>query len=404
MIRKHKIRAVSFVFCIVAFGMVIIALRPVLRMTKLLASSDRTKTVKTNTFDEVDITIYDAKDRKVDVSASQASIKKDNATLDKMTSSFTLSNGEKCEISSDSANTLSKELIEFKGNVQLKTGSGLSLSTNQVVVDLEQKSAAGKSYIEVSKGNNHLSGDGYRINLDKKYLTLSRNAKVHNDSANIEANQLEATLNENNKLGNVQASGNVKCYSKKHSITATRVSFNNNKLEMKGNVQITDLTKNERIRGNSAVFFLNNANKVTSAEIIGNSEYSSRNYKLKAKNIRYNNVLLQAKGNVYFDYQKNGQKYNIVSDSLTAKIINRKISQVKTDDKLTIKTNHDTIKANSCVMRGNKLFLHGDVSAKSEIGNIFGDRAELNLATGEVTVGNCSGVIEEGRNAKRNSL
>lgn len=404
MIRKNKVRIASFVFCVVALGMMLIALRPIFRVTKIATSTRHTSQTKANSFDKVDLVIYDAKDRKIDVSASQVTMKKDNATLKKMTSCFSLSNGENCEISADSANTLSKDIIIFQGNVQLKTGSGLSLSTSQAMVDLGKKSAMGKAHIDISKGENQLSGDDYYIDLDKKYLVLSRNAKAHNSKANIEADQLSATLNKSNKLDNVLAGGNVKYYSKKHLITAKIISFQGNKLTAKGNVKIKELVKHENIYGENISVSFNDFNKVTSVEINGNSGYSSKNYNLKAKEIKYKNGLLQATGNVCLNCYKGIYKYNIFSDSLNAIVVNGKVTQIKTHDKLTIKANNDTIRANSCIMKDNRLFLFGDVIATSSVGGILGDKAELDLSTGRVKIINSSGIIEEGQNAKRNSL
>lgn len=384
--------------------MAIIALRPIFHMTKIATSTRYTSQTKANSFDKVDLVIYDAKDQKIDVSASQVTMEKDNAFLKKMTSGFSLSNGETCEILADRANTLSKEIIMFQGNVQLKTGSGLSLSTNQAIVDLGKKSAVGKSHIDISKGKNQLSGNDYYIDLDKKHLVLSKKARAHNINADIEANQLSATLNKGNKLDNVLARGNVRYCSKKHLITAEKISFQNNKLTAKGNVKIKELVKSENIYGENVAVSFNNSNNVTSVEISGNSGYCSKNYNLKAKKIKYHNGLLQANGNVCLDYYKGTYKYNISANSLNAVVENGKVTQIKTHDKLTIKANNDTIKANSCLMKDNRLFLFGDVVATNSVGGIFGDKAELELSTGRVKIRNSSGIIEEGRNAKRNSL
>lgn len=380
--------------------MLIIALRPMFHATKLLTSKQSVKQMKTNTFDKVNVAIYDANNRKVDVSASQVAVKKDNATLDKMTSSFTLSNGEKCEISSDNTKTLSKENIFFQGNVRMNTTSGLTLVTDHAAVDLSKKTAMGKAHLKLSKGENQISGDYYYVDLEKKILTLSKNAKARTANDSITANQLIITLSKNNRLKDVQAEGNIKYLSPKYSIATERMSFHNNKLELRKNVRIKGLKKKANIQGNNAVITLDNAHKVTSVEISGNSEYFSNDYRLKAQKIVYRNGLLQARGKVRLNCNKNSRKYVISSNSLTANIVNEKISQIRTQDKLTIEANNDTIKANSCILRGNKLFLSGDVSAIGGVGGIFGDNAELDLATGRVKISNSSGVIEEGRNAK----
>lgn len=399
MTRKNKIRALSGLLAVFAVGMGIAALRPLFRAAKVFMERRKNqKITESNTFETVDIAMYDSKDRKINISAEQISKNKNESTdLKRMTSDFSLENGEKCKVTADTAQTLSEKRIDFKGNVRLHTGSGLSLETERSLVDLNRKTACGKPHVVIKKANAEVSGDDYFIDLGKRTLTIKNNAKAKNSNENIESNQLAAHLNSDNKIDCADASGCVKYDSAEHNITAAKMHLQGDTVTLSGNVHIFEKEKNEHVYGDNAVIRMGDGKKAASADLAGNAKYVSPEKILQAKKIIYKDDVIAARENVVLDYKKNGQKYKIISASLTANLSKGKISQIKTDDKLTIKTNNSTIRANRGVMRNGKLFLYGDVSASSDAGDMLGDEAELDLAAGDIDIRNSSGIVEEGQ-------
>lgn len=402
MTRKNKIRALSGLFIVFAVGMGIVALRPLFYAAKVFITRHNSpNATKNNTFETVDVAIYDAKDQKINVSAYQVTKNKnENVLLKRMTSTFSLENKEVCNVTADTAKTINERHVDFRGNVQLQTSSGISLLTNHALVDLTKKTASGKTHVSIRKKNGEISGDDYFIDLKKKHLIIKQNAKTSSETENIKADRMVIKLKEGNKVGSAEVIGNVIYDSSRYTTSATRMTLYGNLLKLSQNVHIVEKAKNGHIYGNDVLVYLNSDNKITSVEVVENAKYLSPGKSLQARKIIYDGKVVTAQGDVVLDYSHNKQKYRITSSSLNAKISNGNISQIESKSKLIIRANGDIIRADSGVVRNNKLFLYGNVSASGSAGNVLGDRAELDLATGDIDIQNSSGIVEEGCNAK----
>lgn len=393
--RKNKIRIFSLLFVIAAVSIAGVILAPFFHVKEVLTPSDSLKEMETDSFDGIHIALYDSRDRRMDVSAGRVSEKGANYVLKRMTSRFMVSE-EKCEVSSDIAKSLANEQLDLSGNVQLKTNSGLSLNTEHSLINTERKTAKGNCKVIITKDNSKISGDKYFINLEKKYLNIEGNAKAEHFGKNLVANQLGVYFN-TSKIEEVIAVGSVTYSSKIYFMTANKMHYKKQKLTTNGSVDVFNIQKNERICSDQMLAYFDDNDRPVNVQFIGNAKYFSRECTLKSSKLLYRGNQINAIGNVVLDYKINQRTYRIASSSMIAKIGKSRISsEVLADNRLIIKSNNDTIRADSGRMQANKLFLSGNVLASSDMGDIFGDKAELNLTTGEIVIKNSGGVIKEG--------
>jgi len=402
--RRKKIKIISSSLIAVAICLGIIALRPIFFATTFLASKQSSECGVKDTLKNVHVETYDKQNHKIKINANQA-VKNngENYTLNQMTSTFVLNNGDECTIIADQAKTISEDIIDFKGNVKLKLKSGLLVLVDHALVNSENKTVISTSHIDAKQNNNTLSGDDYFIDFEKKYILVKRNANISNSNANIESNQIDITLTKDGQFKTLLAKGNAKYTTNERIITANEIHYHSDIIEIIGNAQVND-RKNIRISGDKITAILDQSHEIKNANVEGKACYLSDNIDLNADNFIYNNNELIAYNNVVLNYlNREKQKYNITTRKLIAQLDNHQnISKIIANENLTIKTNNDTVKADSGVVANNRLYLNGNISASGEFGDVLGNEAELDLATGEIEFINSSGIIEDeaGRDGK----
>jgi lipopolysaccharide export system protein LptA len=334
----------SIFFIVVALCIVVALGIFIISAQKLISGIDVNFKGKDNIFSEVTFKTKDDKGRDLNLFSDKVSeIKKDNFIFENMTLTFILSNGENGIISADITKAIRSDqtLCEFTGNVRLKTDAGLLIESEKSLVDFSQKIAMGDTGIMISRKDVKASSQKYFFDTNKNILTLI---------------------------------GNVKCFLRSDKITSDKM----------------------------IVCFAEEYGKsVQSMEAIGNASYVSANYHLQArKNIIHSGNNIEAHNHVILLYKRNSNDYDVKSDHMQALLDEHGvIENIVATGSLIIKTKDATIRGNRGVFKGNIVTVRDNVMVFSNQGNIFGDVAVLNISSGDISVNNSSGVIDDKRRA-----
>jgi LPS export ABC transporter protein LptC len=276
---------------------------------------------------------------------------KKHYVFEKMTSNFTLSNGEKGTVSADRAKAVrdDKTICEFTNNVKLSTASGLQLRTEKSTVNLNAKIVDGESPVSIRKDDSNISADRYSFDIGSNILTLTGHvAGVMAHKTSISSDKIIVTFD-----------GSVK-------------------------------------------------NSIKNVKAIGNARLLSPDYDLRARGqIVYDDSRLQANSGVVFVHKKNADYVTIHAQRMTAFLNkNASLREATADGGLIIHQKNVTIESNSGIFRDNKIIASGNVVISGDQGEVFGDAVELDTLTGNVSVKKSSGIIKSvvRDNEKRNYL
>ncbi|MDR1982203.1 MAG: LPS export ABC transporter periplasmic protein LptC [Holosporaceae bacterium] len=337
--RRTRIKLISIFFAVVAIGIFIVIIIFTAK-TKRAISLENSPNPQKNFFSEIKFRTYDLKGKEINVkSESIYENKKNNYVFKNMVSNFTMPNGEILTISSDITNAIREDRMqcEFIGNVKLSTDSGLIMKTKSLFVDFNKKIAHGNTEVVISQDDTQVSGKKYFFDMNKNVLILTGNAN--------------------------------------------------------------GLLKSDRVHADMLVIRFNDMHEknIKNIDAIGNATYTTKDYVLKAqKNILYSSNRIDAQSDAILLYKKNGNDYDIRSDSMQAEINNGRLDNIKTNTSLTIKTNNATIRADRGVLKDDIIEVLGNVVISGEQGNIFGNSATLNVKTGDVFISKSSGIVNDG--------
>lgn len=229
----------------------------------------------------------------------------------------------------------------------------------------------------------------------------SKMALTDSDEASVTADHVDSEY-KNNTLCKLR--GNVKFSTKsgiKLNTQSAVVDFKNNIIS--GDSKVIIVHEATKLSGNSYYF---DVNKYI-LTLTGDAQGITASNDIKAEKIEIvfakNNDSISVKevkamGNANILYKNNGKKYKIYSANLQA-LMNEHggVREVKSSSFLKIKTDTGVIQANSGIFKDGIVNVSGNVSILSEYGNILGEKATLNLNTGEMTVNKSSGIVSDGK-------
>jgi lipopolysaccharide export system protein LptA len=262
---------------------------------------------------------------------------KDNYIFNHMLSTFTLANGEILTVSADITKAIGKDKMqcEFTGNVKLSMKSGLAAKTAKMFLDFDKKTAHGDTEIVITGDGAKLSAEKYLCDMSNNILTLNCNAEGIHKTGKINADELIIYFDDANK-------------------------------------------KNMR-RMNAT----------------GNAVYSSGVYTVKAKKLRYENDMIEARDDVMLLFSKDGNNYEVQAAFMRAHISQGTIAYVEANGSLRIKTKDATIHAREGTFKGDKIKVMGNVVVSGKPGRLFGNVGTLNIQTGDVSIRQSSGIIND---------
>lgn len=297
--------------------------------------------IENNTFSNFSYKTYNAKGKEILLTSDKVSEeKKNNYVFENMKASFVLSNGEQGEISSDitKATNNDKTVCEFIGNVRFITDSGLLMKSEKAFADFNAKIIFGNTPVSITKNGVDFSGDNYHFDINEYTLTLTGAAKGFSEKQN-----------------------------KKISSEKLVIQFSNDDIK---NLNAT-----------------------------GNSSFLSSDYELFAgKSIIYEIGKIYAESDVRLLYKKDGKNFDIKSDSMKA-LLDKKssINEVFAYGNLIIKSNNAIVRSNNGIFKGDKIIAIGNVIISNAQGDVFGEIAELNISTGDISIKKSSGIVNDNK-------
>jgi LPS export ABC transporter protein LptC len=334
--RRVKIKFISILFVLLAAG-IFVALVTVILDTKNAILGGNFLKLNGSSVSKIKLkTHHNGKEITMESENVFYGNQKDVYTLKNMVSSFALPNGELLTVSADTVKAVRKDKTEceFMGNVKLSTKSGLLIETTRLLADFNKKIATGTDEVVISQDDSKISAKEYFFDMEKNTVTLINNAK-----GLFKANKINS-----DKL--------VICFD--------------------------DMYKKS----------------IRSMEAFGNITYVTDAYTLKAqKSILYSANKVEAYENVILLYKKDGDNYDIRSNSMCAKINNGKLDDIEALGSLIIKTKNATIRADRGILSGDKINVFSNVIISGKHGNIFGDAATLDLVTRDILINKSSGVV-----------
>ncbi|MDR2267828.1 MAG: LPS export ABC transporter periplasmic protein LptC [Holosporaceae bacterium] len=291
---------------------------------------------------------YDARGKEVTLASSDVTeVKKDDYVLRNISSSFQLSDTERGSITSDitKINKVDKTICEFLGNVQFVTTSGLRLNTEKSIVNFDKKTAIGDVEIAIRKDKSELLANCYNIDIGNNIVTLLGTVRGFSEGKSIFCDKM------------------ILCFREKSSME-----------------------------------FIGSNDSIKSMDAIGNAKLVSLDYTLSANHILYHQSVLTASTNVNLIYKNNEKTFDVKAEHMTAELDKSgKVEEIKAHQSLTIKYQNATIRADSGVLKGNKVTVRGNVAISNANGDVFGDVAVLDVDTGDVSISKSSGVINDGK-------
>lgn len=232
-----------------------------------------------------------------------------------------------------------KGICEFKDNVVMATKSGLSLKTDKATFDSQSKIIYGESPISITKNEAKITAKGYRFDTDKNVLELKQNAKV--------------------------------------------------------------VVRDREIISDQMTIFIDNSKSESLKKVIakGNVRLKSVGYDLfTPDSLVYEDNQLRAEHSVELKYRDGGGIYTITSYKMVAflkknKSNSNEIYEILASGNVQIKTKDAIVKSDRAIYKKNlgKIEAYGSVIISREIGDIFGEKAELDLNTGMVSIKKTSG-------------
>jgi LPS export ABC transporter protein LptC len=330
----------SVLFALVAVGIFIGSII-LLTDTKKEASEGSFFRQKKNSFSNVRFKTYDRAGREISVKSDSVSEnRKDHYTLEKLVSTFALSDGELLTVSADVTDAVrnDKAVCEFTGNVKLSTKSGLLLQTEKLFADCDKKIAKGDTAVVISREDMRVSADKYFFDMDANSFTLTGSAEGSFKTGKISSDKLI--------------------------------------------IRFSDINKKD----------------VKSMDALGNAIYVTTNYTLKAeKSILYTADEVKAQQNANLFYRQNSKSYYVRANFMRAQIHKGAPETITANGSLIIKTKDATIRADKGILTENEIKVFENVVISGEQGNIFGNAAVLNTKTGAVTINKLSGILKDER-------
>lgn len=226
-------------------------------------------------------------------------------------------------------------------------------------------------------------------------------ALTQDDEALVVADYVDSEYKNNTKC---KLRGNVKFTTKSGVRLDTQfalVDFKNNIIN--GDQRVTIVQDKTELSGDSFHFDVNkykliltgNARGITQSSDI-NAEKITIVFARNGEKVAVKEV--NAEGNAVLLHKNKGKEYKIFSINLSAFVSPLgEVMEVYTPSRVKIKTDTGVIRANSGIFKDGIVSVCGNVSVLNEYGNIFGEKAALNLNTGEMTVEKSSGVIRDGK-------
>jgi lipopolysaccharide export system protein LptA len=336
--RRTRIKFIAVFFVVVAAA-ILAALMVFIFGTKKTFLGDSFSSQNDNFFYKVRLRAYGNNVKEINLLSDDIHESgKDSYVLKNMLSTFTLTNGETLTISADVTKAVGegKMQCEFTENVKLSTKSGLMAETAKMFLDIDEKTARGDMAIVITIKDTKLSGGKYLCDMNNNVLTLSHNAEGTNKIGKINADELIIYFDDANK---------------------------------------------KNIRRMNAT---------------GNAIYSADIYTIKAKKLLYGNDMIEAQNDIVLLFQKDGNSYKVQAAFMRAHISQGTIAYVEASGSLLIKTKDATIHANKGTFKGDKIKVAGDVVVSGESGRLFGNAATLNIQTGDVSISQSSGIVNDG--------
>jgi lipopolysaccharide export system protein LptA len=330
----------SVFFVLVALGVIVALAVPVISAKKLISSININFKGKNSAFSGLTFKTKDDKGREIALSSDRVlESKKDNFIFENMTLTFSMSNGENGAVSADTTKALRADqtLCEFIGNVRLKTDAGLLIETEKSLVDFTGKIASGDAGIMISRKDIKASSQKYIFDINKNILTLI---------------------------------GAVKGFLRTDEVTSDKMVIH---------------------------FAEEYGKSAKSMEAIGNAVYVAVNYRLQArKNILHVGNNVEAHEQVVLLYKRNDRRYDVRSDHMYAFLDERgTIDDIEAVGSLVIKTKDATIRANKGVFKGDIVTVRDNVVVSSSQGDVLGNAAVLDVRSGDISINNSSGIIDD---------
>ena len=341
-LRRSKIKAIAIAFGLVGLCIVVYVLVSAAVGKKFPSAIISNNDLQKNAFLKFFYKTSDVSGKEVVILAEKVVEEtKDNFIFERVTSNFMLPNEETGTITSNRGKVIrsEKSICEFIDNVVMTTNSGLLLRTERALFDSDKKVISGNSRVNITKDETKLSANSYSFDTEKNVLTLIENAKAHNSDRDINANEII-------------------------------IAFDNNCDD-----SVKSLTAN------------------------GNATLLSNNYDLSAENsLKYEAKKIEAEKNADLLYKKDKKNFRITSAKMNAFLNDKsEITEITADGNVRIKTKDSVVKADHGVYKNNKVTVSGNVVISKERGDVFGEIAELDVETENISVKKSSGVVSENK-------
>jgi lipopolysaccharide export system protein LptA len=428
--RRVKIKFISILFGLLAAGIFIVLVTVILdTKNALLDDGSSASRIKFKTHGR----------NKGEIVAEVDSIYGDQKgvySLKNMVSSFTLSNGELLTICADRVKAVRKDKMEceFLGNVKLSMESGLLIETRRLFADFNKKTATGTDEVVIFQDDTRLSAKEYIFDMEKNTAILINDAKGFLKADKINADKLVICFDDMYKksIRSMEAIGNAVYIADTYTLKAKRsILYSMDKVEAQEKVVLFYKKdgNNYDIRSDFMHAKINNG-KLDDIEAFGSLIIKTKDVAIRADrgilkgdkiNVSSNVIISGKHGNILGDvatldlttndvfinkvngqekvvlfYKKDGDNYDIRSDSMRAKINNGKLDDIEAFGSLVIKTKDATIRADRGILKGDKINVSSNVIISGKDGNILGDAATLDLTTNDVFINKSSGVVNNG--------
>lgn len=226
-------------------------------------------------------------------------------------------------------------------------------------------------------------------------------ALTQDDEALVVADYVDSEYKNNTKC---KLRGNVKFTTKSGVRLDTQfafVDFKNNVIN--GDQRVTVVQDKTELSGDAFHFDVNKY-KLT---LTGNARGITKSSDINAAKIAIaftrdgDKVVVKevtADGNAVLVHKNKGKEYKIFSANLNAVVSpSGEVMEVRTPSCVKIKTDTGVIRANSGIFKDGIVSVCGNVSILNEYGNVFGEKATLNLNTGKMAVDRSSGIVRDGK-------
>lgn len=341
-LRRSKIKVIAAAFGLVGACIAVYVLVSIIGGEKLVNVIVSDSGLQKNAFLKFFYKTSDASGKEVVILAEKVIEEtKDNFVFERVTSNFMLPNEETGTITSNRGKIIHGErsVCEFIDNVVMTTNNGLLLRTERAIFDSNKKIISGNSRVNIAKDKVKMSAENYSFDTENNVLTLTGNAKANSDDRDVSANEII-------------------------------IAFDNSRDD-----SVKSLTAN------------------------GKATLLSNNYDLSAENLlKYDTNKIEAEKNADLLYKKDGKNFRITSARMSAFLNDKsEIAEIIADGNVRIKTRDSVVKADHGVYKGDKVTVSGNVIISKERGDVFGEVAELDMKTENISVKKSSGVVSENK-------